>query len=188
MEYTLEYLVAEWKMRRGLIPLRIDATIKRQDAFDIDEYARRVIDGWYNQLLATAPIDMLEVEDITGLVSIEQPKRGVAVMTLPDDCVRLAEIMMTAWERPAIITGPGSRVAKRQCSPLGCGGACNPVAVTEGQGRVRLYSFRNGTEAVPERVLGVLRPPEGFYRCAQAALESLWIYTTAGNDTTVSKS
>lgn len=185
MEYTLEYLVAEWKMRRGLIPLRIDATIKRQDAFDIDEYARRVIDGWYNQLLATAPIDMLEVEDITGLVSIEQPKRGVAVMTLPDDCVRLAEIMMTAWERPAIITSPGSSIAKRQSSPLGRGGACNPVAVTEGQGRVRLYSFRNGAEAVAERVLGVLRPPEGIYRCAHASLDSLWTYTADSGSNTL---
>lgn len=185
MEYTLEYLVAEWKMRRGLIPLRIDATIRRQDAFEIDEYARRVIDGWYDRLLATAPPEMLEVEDITDRVTIEQPTHGVAVMTLPDNCVRLVEVMMTAWERPAIITGPGSSIAKRQSSPLGRGGACNPVAVTEGCGRVRLYSFRNGSQAVPGRVLGVLRPPEGIYRCARASLESLWTYTPEGGSNTL---
>lgn len=170
MEYTLEYLIGEWKMRRGLMPLRIDATIERQDAFEINEYAKRVIDGRYNRLLMTAPLEMLEVEDITGLVNVTPAERGVAVMTLPDNCVRLAEIKMTAWERPATIVEPQSKLGKRQSSPFGRGGECNPVAVTEGRGRVRLYSFRNGHDAVAERVLGVIRPQEGIYRFAPAAL------------------
>ncbi len=173
MEYTLDYLIGEWKMRRGLIPLRIDAAIKRQDAFEIDEYARREIDTWYNGLLMTAPTEMLDVENITELVTVGKPERGVAVMTLPSECLRLVGVKMTVWEREAVVVSSESRIGKRQGSPFSRGGVCHPVAVTDGHKRVMLYGFRNGCDAVAERVLGVMRPPGGIYRFNPAMLEDL---------------
>jgi len=175
MEYTLQELITEWKIRRGLEPLRIDASIKRQDAFEIDEYARRDIDRWYDRLLMTAPVGLLVVEDISDRVTVESDRHGAALMQLPGDCCRLVEVMMTGWKRPATIVGADSRLGRMQLSPFVCGGSCAPVAVTESGGRVRLYSFKNGLHPVADRVMAVMRPPEGIYRCQPEALYGLGI-------------
>lgn len=175
MEYTLSKLISEWKMRRGLCPLRVDATVTRHDAFEIDEYAARVIGEWYEELLDTADVSLLDVDDITGRVDIEEYRDGVAVMRLPDDCRRLVEVTMEQWRSPAtIVSGHDSELALRQRSVFGRGGRCRPVAVAEGAGRVRLYSFSG--DAVPRavRVLGVVKPPEGVIRCAPRALATLF--------------
>lgn len=173
MEYTLQDLVAEWKMRRGLEPLRTDAAIHRQDAFDVDEYVRRIIDGWYERLLADAPVDLLDESDITEQVTVSDAGCGTALMQLPAGCVRITGIQMAGWERPAVIVEPDSKTARRQVSPFGRGGSCCPVAVKERGNCLRLYSFPPGSEMRPERVTGVMRPPQGIYRCSPLALESL---------------
>ena len=69
MEYTLNELVVEWKTRKGLTPLRVDAAVTRHDAFEIDEYAARIIRQWYEELLDTADVALLDVDDITELCS-----------------------------------------------------------------------------------------------------------------------
>lgn len=173
MDYSLQDLIAEWRMCRGLEPLRIDATIRRQDAFEIDEYARRDIERWYDRLLESAPLDLLVVEDITDRVTVAPAGRGTAVMQLPGDCRRLVEVMMKGWERPALITTADSKTGRRQVSPFSRGGMCVPVAIPEAGGRVRLYGFRNGLEPEAARVMAVARPPDGVYRCQPRALETL---------------
>ncbi|MDE6403653.1 MAG: hypothetical protein K2K86_07580 [Muribaculaceae bacterium] len=175
MEYTLNELIAEWKMRKGLVPLRVDAAVTRHDAFEIDEYAARVIREWYEELLDTADVSLLDVEDITERVDIEDFSDGVAVMRLPDGCRRLVEVTMEQWRCPATIVGDlDSELALRQRSVFGRGGACCPVAVTEGAGRVRLYSFRGAVTPSPVRVLGVMSQPEGVIRCSPRALSLLF--------------
>ncbi len=175
MEYTLHELIAEWKMRKGLEPLRVDAAIKRQDAFEIDEYIRRMIDSRYERLLYTAPIELLEPSDITETVNIESFTGGVVVMKLPDDCCRLVEVKMNTWHRPATIVTQDSATALRQTSPFGRAGACNPVAVLQADGRLKLYSFKASDNPEPERVLAITRPAPGIYRCHPLALDSLFI-------------
>lgn len=175
MEYTLNELIAEWKMRKGLVPLRVDAAVTRHDAFEIDEYAARVIRQWYEELLDTADVSLLDVDDITSLVDIEDYAGGVAVMRLPDGCRRLVEVTMEQWRCPAtIVTDPDSAAGVRQRTPFGRGGACCPVAVTEGAGRVRLYSFKGDESPSPVRVLGVMSQPEGVIRCSPRALATLF--------------
>lgn len=174
MEYTLAQMVAEWKMRRGFEPLRIDATYRRQDAFEIDEYARREVDAWYEQLLAGGSVDCLEVDDITAKVNIESFDGHVAEMVLPPDCVRLVEVMMTGWERPAVLVKEDDRRARHQLSPFSRGYHTAPVGVVDVTGlRVRLYAFRNGSAPQPERVMAVMRPPEGMYRFKPVCLNSI---------------
>lgn len=173
MEYTLNQLINEWKVRKGIVPLRTDATITRQDAFEIDEYITRIIDSWYVKLLDTGPIEYLDVTDISSEVTITAFSRGVATIQLPEHCRRVIEISMTEWQRPAtIVTDCGSHEARRQGSPFARGGAVRPVAVVESAGTVRLYSFK--TAPVIDRILAVVTPRDGMYRCDPRALESLF--------------
>lgn len=175
MEYTLQELIAEWKMRKGLEPLRIDAAIKRQDAFEVDEYIRRRIDDWYERLLHDGRPELIEPTDITDDVNIDSFENGVAVMRLPDSCCRPIEVKMAAWERPAVIVDADSPTGRRQASPFSRGGRCRPVAVVEDGRRLRLYSFSDGDEPIPERVTGIMRPDRtGVYRCTPVALEMLF--------------
>ena len=175
MEYTLNQLVGEWKMRKGLEPLRIDATLRRQDAFEIEEYAAREINIRYAELLATAPIELLDAEDITDNVIIENYNRGVALLKLPDDCIRPVEWLMEQWERPAVIAeDPESPLALKQSSTFTRGRSCHPVAVADRSGRYRLYSFKGPTPPRAERILGIIQPPKGIIRCHPRALELIF--------------
>ncbi|MCM1448752.1 MAG: hypothetical protein NC082_00260 [Clostridiales bacterium] len=165
MEYTLAQMVVEWKVRRGLEPLRTDATYRRQDAFEIDEYIKREIDDWYERLLSEAPLEFLVVTDITDEVVVEEFDGHVATLSLPAGCVRLVELKMAGWEREAALTRVGTPLARRQESPFSRGYHVSPVGVVDVTGlRVRLYGFKNRLEPEPERVLAVMRPPEGIYR------------------------
>lgn len=175
MEYTLNELVVEWKTRNGLTPLRVDAAVTRHDAFEIDEYAARVIRQWYEELLDTADVALLDVDDITDRVTIDEYAGGVAVMRLPEGCRRLVEVTMSQWRGPAtMVTDPGSEAALRQRSVYTRGGACRPVAVLKGARRVRLYSFRGTGTPTAVRVLAVMTPPDGVIRCSPRALASLF--------------
>lgn len=171
MDYTLDTLIREWKVSKGLQPLLTDATVERQDAYDIDAYLHRQIDAWYNRLLDTAPLEHLVVDDITDTVLVTPRPGGVALMQLPDDCRRLVEVNMEGWHRPAtIVTDPLSPLAVRQRCRWTRGGPCAPVAVARAGRQLMLYSFSGTTVPRATRILAVMTPPPGLYRLHPSAL------------------
>jgi len=165
MTYTEDELLRLWMLRRGLEPLRADAAVTRTDGIDLERLERVAMKTWYLDMLDTAPLEMLETDDITASVVVKPLTDGSVVMTLPDNCVRVVEVKLAGWERPAtLISDTGHPLALRQHNPMTRAGICHPVAVAEGRGCLRLYSLRNGIVPQAERVLAVTEPPQGYYR------------------------
>lgn len=172
MIFTADDLISEWKMRRLLEPQRLDASLRRRDAIDLDAYVARCVDRWYRDLLSTAPASLLVLHDIAPrLVPAGFPRGGGRSYALPDDCLRLVEIEVSPSSPPALIAEAGSPLALRQGCPFSCGGPAQPVAVVA-SGRFTLYGLPAGAEA-PSRVLAVLSTPEGIYELQPQALDTM---------------
>ena len=62
LRLTQADMLAQWKMRRYLEPLRTDCLISRSDGIDIDAYCVMEMRRWYLDLLATAPVEFLAPE------------------------------------------------------------------------------------------------------------------------------
>lgn len=170
----MEELVTRWKVCRGWEPLRTDATLRRQDAIDIDAYIASKIESEYGVMLESGPLDELVVEDITQEVTVSRDADGTAVLTPGEGCKRLVEVMMEGWHRPAtLVADDDNRVARRQLSPLSCGRDNHPVGVVEKGGRVRLYTLATGCALKPVRVRGVKVPPKGMVIVSARGLERL---------------
>lgn len=174
MEYSLEELVTRWKVCRGWEPLRTDATLRRQDAMDIDGYIASMLESEYGIMLESGPLEELVTEDVTGEVTVSRDADGVAVLTPGVGCRRVAEVMMEGWHRPAtIVSEDDNTLSRQQLSPLSCGRDWHPVGVKERSGRVRLYSVASDRSLRPIRVLGVKEPPAGVVKVSAAGLRRL---------------
>lgn len=169
MIYSERQLIDEWKMRSGLEPVRIDATLQRYDALDIDAYVKRMLDDWYLKLLDEGDAAFLDPEDVTELVEVAGVDDGVAVAILPAGTRRLMEVADASWHRPAMITGAGSMLARRQESTFSRGRCDSPVAVVDSPEHVRLYSYPPGVSPSLQRV-AVARHVPGIYRLDPRAL------------------
>lgn len=172
MVYSRQQLIDEWKMRSGLEPARIDATLRRYDALDVDAYVAMLLDDWYIKMLDEGDITQLDPEDITEDVTVESMKDGVAVIALPPGTRRLIEVTDNSWKRPAIITAAGSALARRQESVFGRGRCDSPVAVVDSRGQARLYSYQPGVNPAFQRVMAVRYEPD-VYRLDPSALSQI---------------
>lgn len=150
-----------WKLKRGMASLRDDAVITRSDGMDMDTLLLSNMRGWYDRVIRTASADVLPLADVTNRLEMTVAPSGVAVVKLPDDCVRVVRVMAEGWERQAEITTDVSGVlAQEQMSEYTRGGAVNPVAVVDG-GEMRLYTLGDGAKL--EQVLCVMsRSDDGY--------------------------
>ena len=73
--------LALWKQLLHLEPVRRDCVVERDDGIDLDALLSRHIDMWYAELLLTAPVERLPVEDIVSEVTLAV-EDGVAVATV----------------------------------------------------------------------------------------------------------
>lgn len=55
---TRQEMLAQWKLRRALEPLRADCTAQRNDGIDLDRYLTEEMRSWYLRMLDTAPVEM----------------------------------------------------------------------------------------------------------------------------------
>ncbi|MGN0214723.1 MAG: hypothetical protein ACI4AH_07965 [Muribaculaceae bacterium] len=166
-------MVALWRQLMNLdVPLR-DCVVERDDGIDIDGLLRSHIRIWYDNLLRTAPSEMLPVKDVSGEVTAEADASGVVTLTLPMRCVRLLEVQMQGWSRPVsrFVTAD-SPEAQMQSSPWLRGGCEQPVAVKHAD-RVVLFGIEPGSEPVVKRALAVMRPDTGFIEVARGALATI---------------
>lgn len=166
MIYTLQNLIDEWKLRRGLIPLRSDATFHRVDALDIDAALARGIDTWYQNLLDNAPASMLVIHDITDLLEVEHSAPGYTVYQLPLTCRRVIDVLTGPDLQPARPVMPESHEARLQDSPFSRAGSVRPVVCRVGN---LLYVY--GAEI--SRLTAIVTPPEGIYEMNPSALSTI---------------
>ncbi len=169
---TRKEMVEEYRARKGLLPFAI-YQVEREDTDVADLLIERAVDKWYDELLASAPLRLLQVKDITAQVTARVGDDGSVNISLPDDFVRLVSVKMESWRVPATsLTDPDSFVGKMQLSPYIRGKSHSPVAMMYSPRELTLFSASGSSDQLA-RLLAVTRPAAGTYVFDQSALSSL---------------
>ncbi len=178
---THSEMLAQWKLRRVLEPLRDDCAAVRRDGIDLDRLLALEMRDWYLQLLDTAPAELTGVTDIAADVDVVMQPDGSGVVALPEGCRRVVAVTMKGWRRGAtVVTDPDSPLAMLQTCRHSRGGTVMPVAVVDGS-VLRLYTPPDGDAAEITELKCVMEPPEGVYRMDERALSSIAAYTPTGD-------
>lgn len=164
LSYNTRQMLDLWRLRRGYEPLRSDGIVVRRDGLDTDALWLAEIDVWYADLLANAPLEMVEVTDIASEVSLTL-EGDCGYCILPDRCYRVVEVMGRGWERPVVPVAPDAVDPLDLNEFVGCG-ADNPLAIVDG--RRLIVRHPGGTH--PARLLAVMRPDDDTYRFHDQAL------------------
>lgn len=83
LELTKNEMLALWKRRHFLEPLRADCRIERSDGVDLDAIATEEMRLWYLKQLAEAPPDMLAPSDLAMTAKVRRSPQGTGLITLP---------------------------------------------------------------------------------------------------------
>lgn len=164
-------MLALWKRRHFLEPLRADCLISRSDGVDIDAAAGDEMRQWYLKMLSEAPVGLLSVSDVALAVTIRRTAAGTGEISLPDNVVRVVSVRLGGWERAAEIVEAGSGVSRLQGNPFSRGGVVRPVAVVYPGGRLELFSLGSSVSVpVVETLLVVEDPGQERYVMDEALL------------------
>jgi len=127
------------KRLHHLEEVRRDCTIERSDGIDLDAYLKDRIDGWYANLLLTAPVEWLPVEDIKDDVSLSLLSGRIVVAKLPAQAVRPVEWRLDGWAVAVTqFDAPDSPADLRQRSTWTRARVNRPVIIDHGD-RLLLY-------------------------------------------------
>lgn len=186
--YSKSMLTDLWKLRAGITTLDCGCSVSRQDGSDLNSLIEYDIEKWYANLLLTAPVELLPVEDIATEAAELYLGDNSALIKLPDDGVRLVAVRCLGWNYDLTsFVSPNSDIARIQRNPLLRASTNNPVAVLDGR-NLLVYGVmppdnvvvapQNSDDAEPQlsvdsdlnplsKVLKslkmIVKPPEGFY-------------------------
>lgn len=165
-------MVAEWRLRKGLLPPATSGGGNREDGLEVDALIEREVKGWYYRMLDTADSRLLPVADVADQVSATKQSDGSVLLELPDGCRRVVAVKLGGWRREAkIIEDSDSAQARLQASPFVCGGSCQPVAIKSGR-RLHLYSSADENPRL-EYLLCVIEPADGTYLFDESLLSEI---------------
>lgn len=167
--YDTQGMLDAWRLRQGVEPL-LEAVAERHDGYAIDRLMLAQADAWYAEAMAGMPTEALPVTDISDRLTMTLLADGTGEAALPEWCVRVVSVMMTGWEREAVIAMPGSEAAADQLSPYTRGRTARPVAVVT-HGTLRLYTPPAPGSAL--RVKAVVMPAEGTYHLTERMLAAM---------------
>ncbi len=164
LNLTPAEMLALWRQLLHLDPVRNGAVITRTDGIDADSLLATHARQWYAHTLATAPAQLLPVEDVAAQVTLSTAGSGVVVAELPQQAVRPVEWQLEAWSHPVTeFLDPGSPMAQRQLNPYTRCAAAHP-AIVRHVGHLVLYSQPAGSQPRLLAARCVVRPADGHYR------------------------
>ena len=73
--YTKAQLMTQWRLRRGLEPMRGDVTVEL-DGIDTEAIDEAEMMDWWHHVVATAPAGMLEAKDVSIRCSTKAANGG----------------------------------------------------------------------------------------------------------------
>ena len=149
LELTRNEMLALWKRRHFLEPLRTDCSVTRTDSIDLDALCAENMRQWYLQLLAEGDPALLAPADISSAATLRRTDHGTVALTLPDNAVRVLAVRLEGWEREAVPVAHDSPDALRMANSFACGGVACPVAVVHPDRTLELYSPPN-TATIPK--------------------------------------
>lgn len=111
----LDGMMAEWRLRAFPEAVNSGCDVMRFDGIDLDAHLQTRMQAWYDNLIRTAPLEMLAPVDIAARVEVEILSDGTGWFLLPDDVVRLSCLLLPGWSSPALIIPDGLSPGRR-CS------------------------------------------------------------------------
>lgn len=167
-------MLALWKRRHFLEPLRNDCSVTRTDGVDLDAICIDQMRQWYVSLLANAPTEMLASTNIASTITPKRTSVNSLLLTLPDNVVRVTSVKLSSWQREAMLIHSTSTRAKQQSNPFARGGIANPVAVLHANHTLELFSPGNDTTLpTVEQLLVISDPGKEKYIFDELALTTI---------------
>jgi len=140
MELTKEAMMALWKRRHFIEPLRADCLISRSDGVDTDARVAEEMRAWYLELLRTGPLTALSPVDMSLTAKVTAGNGGCAEIRLAPNVVRVAAVKLEGWERAIEPWGVLPEAARRrQGNKYACGGVACPMAEFGAEHVLRLW-------------------------------------------------
>ncbi|MBQ6279160.1 MAG: hypothetical protein IJK68_05505 [Muribaculaceae bacterium] len=151
-----------WKQIMRLETPRRDCTVEWDDGIDLDALLLTHIKQWYAQLLNSAPVHLLPIEDVKNEVTLTT-RDGIVAATVPRQCVRPVEWKLAEWKRSVTtFLDPYSHEAMLQFNEWTRGGACNPAIIDYGFQMLMMSTISGSPQLELARC--VVRPADGSYR------------------------
>lgn len=174
MTLSHEQMLAQWKMRHYLEPVRSDSEVSRSNGVNVDYMLSLEMRDWYLELLDKGELRYLELTDIASeTATINRPETGAVVIKLPEQCRRVVSVKIAGNERE-IMPEQDEYRKYLQLSEYTRGGASEPVAVMTKGGELVLYGNDiNGKAPEIEHIYAVMLPPDGKYVLDESALKTI---------------
>ncbi len=164
-------MLEQWRLHSGYSLPLADAVCRRNDGIDLDTIMRADLNAWYRRLLAEGEPGQLAPEDFSHSVVLTPGDDGGTIVSLPPEVVRVTEVRLSGWTRPArIVTSPTHILAARQLHPFTRATRSHPVALFVG-GTLRLYPASSPGDSLLSLRCVTLREDE--YRIDDSAFSSL---------------
>lgn len=163
-----------WRLHYAGSPPLADAVFRRNDGIDSSAVYIAAINRWYARLLREAPASMLAPRRLD--LPLPPPSAGAStVLSLPAGTVRVLEVRLASWLRPAeVITDPSSPQLPLQFHRFTRATAASPVAFFSG-GELRLYPAATADDRLLSLDCAVCE--DGLYEFDDSALACLHNYT-----------
>ncbi len=168
--YSRTEMLALWKRRHFLEPLRADCTAVRSDGVDLDRIIEPQMRAWYLDLLRHGPLELLRTEDISRGATAELTPRGTALVKLPADVVRVTAVRLPGWHRSTAPLPADSPEANAPRNRFSFGGVVAPKAIVHPDRTLELFSPASASEIVPDLLMVVTDPGEHSYIFDETAL------------------
>lgn len=169
-------MLAQWKLRHYMEPLREDCEVTRYDGVNVDSLIALEMRDWYLHLLDTAPLRMVPVKDLASeTAQIDRSETGAVVVKLPENVRRVVSVNIQGCSEDIVpITDMNDYRLSLQKSEFSRGGICEPVAVLSVGGSLTVYCKDEfGKLPVVEHIYAVVAPEADTYVFDESALSTI---------------
>ena len=169
---TSDEMMDQWRLRRGVEPLRADSSVTRTYGSDFDALLRAELDNWYARLLDTAPRQLLAPENVAseGSLTPTGTHSHGAQLTLPVHVRRVLTVRLEGWNVPSapIALADSATMLRRQANPFTAATTACPLVIDIGSS---FMLFPASADSVIASIEAVTDRSPDEYRLDSRALE-----------------
>lgn len=138
--YSKSQLLAQWRLRRGLEPMRGDLTVEL-DGIDSSAFDEAGLQDWWSDVTLHAPAEMFESTDLSVRCMLKPAPGGGTDVEVPlsSGCRRILSVKLRGWQREGRLVAPQSREARLQEWEYTQAGRESPIAIVYSPHHVRCF-------------------------------------------------
>jgi hypothetical protein len=147
--YTKDQLMAQWRLRHGLEPMRGDLTVEL-DGIDSEAWDNAGLMDWWTEMTANAPAEMFEQRELWTRCTAKTASGGGTDIELPasSGCRRIISVKLSGWKREGRLVTPDSQEAHLQKWEYTQAGAESPVAIVYSPLHMRCFPEGEAVESL----------------------------------------